>query len=171
MLFNTVPYKVNISKYLLIVALLFSNVAFATQQIPDELVIDGAKFEIDIYPLEQHPEYKKITKKLAPGSMCSANWRGHKGRWQIVNEYLVLDWLVTDACSKNPDYVDIADLFEIGSRPVKATWFTGEIVIRISERKSFLNNTDGLPSIEYQAIVYKIVAGKVISRIITTITK
>jgi len=123
--------------YLLIaVILLFSGPSFSTQQIPEEFFVDGAKFEINILPLEQYPHYKELLNKL-PSANCSASWRNYKGRWEVRDNYLWLDLLFTDPCSKEPKYVELSNLFNGKSRPIKATWFTGSIKVRISARRYF----------------------------------
>jgi len=170
-LVNSTVRNTNMKKHLLIPILLFSQLTFATQQIPDEFVIDGAKFEIETYPLEQNPDYEKIIKKLNLTSRCSANWRGYKGKWNIRNNFLVLEWLIKDACSKKPEHLSAVDLIGIKKGPLKATWFTGNINIRISARKYFSIKTDGFSGLEYQAVVYNFTAGKLVSRSIETITE
>jgi len=158
-------------RYLLITILLFSQISLATQQIPEEFVIDGAKFEIDTYPLNQSPDIEKIIDKLDVTSRCSANWRGYQGKWSLSNNFLVLNWVIKDACSKNPEFISATDLFEAKTGSIKATWFTGNINVRISARKYFSIKTDGFSGREYQAVVYRFNAGKLVSRSIETITE
>ena len=157
-------------KYLLITILLFSQISLATQQIPDEFIIDGAKFEIQTYPLNLNPDIDKIIEKLNVTSRCSANWRGYMGKWSLRNNFLVLDWVIKDACSSNPEFISATDLFESKTGPIKATWFTGNINVRISARNYFSIKTDGFSGREYQAVVYSFNAGKLVSRSIETIT-
>jgi len=159
-------------KHYLLIAfiLLFSGSSFSTEQIPEEFIVDEAKFEIYILPLEQYPHYKKLLNKL-PSAHCSASWRNYKGRWELRNNYLWLDYLFTDPCSKEPKYVELSHLFNGQSMPIKATWFTGSIKIRISARKYFSEEKDGFSAMEYQAVIYRFESGKLVTRSIDTITE
>lgn len=139
--------------------------SYATKQIPEEFLIDGARFDLVIYPLETHPNYMKIREKINP-SLCSANWRGYKGIWSLENGYLWLDWIMKDACSDNPEHIDLSSLFSSNKIPVKAVWFTGYINIRISKIKYLNQEIDGEEGMEYEAVVHKFEAGKLLSRTI-----
>jgi len=153
-----------------LVLLLLATVSHATQQIPEEFLIDGARFELNIYPLETHPNYKEINEEIS-SSMCSANWRGYKGTWTLEEGYLWLDWIVKDACSDNPEYLDLSNLFPGKDRPVKATWFTGNINIRISERKYLSKEKNGYVGVEFEAVVHKFESGKLVSRTIEKVVE
>lgn len=144
--------------------LLFASLnAFATQQIDEVLDLGGARFDIDETPLESHPNYKKIVQKVGSG-MCSAAWRGYKGIWTIRNKKLFLDFVVKDPCGNDSEYLHAAELFEIEDSKVVADWYTGNITFRISEVEYFDVKFSGVHGQKYEAVVYEVRSGEVISR-------
>lgn len=151
------------------ILLLFSIQAFATQQIKEEFSVDRAKFEISQFPLELYIDQKAFHEKIKP-QMCSANWRGYRGSWALKDGMLVLNYLVANACDKSPNHIDARELFPDQGYPVKATWYTGKIIVRIGKR-TFLSKRDhGSSGVEYEAVVYEFHAGKLVSRSIETVT-
>ncbi|WP_202266703.1 hypothetical protein [Alteromonas sp. KC14] len=83
--------------------------SFATEQIPELFVINGQEYEINSYPLEALYGYEEIILMLDNNMRCSANWRGYRGVWELVDKELTLNSLVNGACdanapSVNPEY-------------------------------------------------------------------
>ena len=148
---------------ILLFLLVFGCTVNATEQIPEEFNVDGAKFEIDERPLESFISNEDFHKKINP-SMCSASWRGYKGYWALRNKKLVLDVLVKNACSNKFNPIEANELFKDSHYPLIATWFTGKINVRIGERKFFDTKATGLSGVQFEAVVYEFQSGELASR-------
>jgi len=147
-------------KIALLGILLFScTSASATQQIKDRVHFEGLDFVINELPLEKLPGIKSeiIKDNIA---RCSANWRGYQAGWYIQNSQLSLSYLIKNPCSKVKEYYDLSKYFNNESSLVNANWYTGSITIRISEKEIIQEKAFS----RYQAVLYKIKEGKVVSR-------
>jgi len=151
-------------RIVILIVILFSVSAQATVQMPENLEVDAAYFQIYQEPLDSHPLYEEITKKLAE-SLCTANYRGYEGWWQLSDGYLWLSGISENPCDDVPNELEIEDIFNTDEYRIKAIWFTGEIIVRISERTFF----EGSRRTEYQAVVYSFVKGKLSQREIRTV--
>jgi hypothetical protein len=60
-------------------------------------------------------------------------------------------------------------LLGVDGRQVVAKWYTGNITFRISSRTYLDSKSDGKNGVQYEAVVYKIRSGEVISRSIEQI--
>jgi hypothetical protein len=152
---------------LLFVLLLFSSLSYSTQQIKDELKMNGSKFDIDEYPLQKHPNYELIVKKVNSRE-CTGSRRGYQGQWLIQNNKFYLLYLVKNPCMDS-EYLNANEILgEEGFLNV-ATWYTGNVTFRISPVE--LYRVDGDSGIKYEAVVYTINQGNVTSREIKDIIR
>ena len=147
-------------KIALLIILLFSCAsANATQQIKDRVYFEGLDFVINELPLEKLPDIKsEIVKDNI--TRCSANWRGYQAGWYIQDNKLSLSYLIKNPCSEVKEYYDLSKYFNNESSLVNANWYTGSITIRISEQEIIQEKA----SYRYQAVLYEIKEGNVVSR-------
>ncbi|MDH5179698.1 MAG: hypothetical protein OEZ39_17735 [Gammaproteobacteria bacterium] len=106
--------------------------AFATAQIPDDLVIDGKRHAIFTEPLRLYLENNKQAAEILRkeiSNTCSASWRGYRGFWQITDNKLYLIKLEVDPCDNQPDLIPLSKLFPDSKGPVHAHWFSGKLII------------------------------------------
>jgi hypothetical protein len=160
---------------LLCLSTIFSS-AFATNQVLEEITIGDGKFVFYGYPLNQYVSYKEF-RETYPSSRnryCSAAERGYKGRWNISGGELYLSELLKNPCNlgrEKEEKYDLKKLFPDQTSQhfvKKAIWFSGEIVIPISEYQivKTQENTEGYFYLERQVIVYKLDKGNVSERLI-----
>ncbi len=140
--------------------------AHATQQISEGFIVDGKEHDISGKPLELLFKSEEIPALIGAEGMCSANWRGYVGTWELIESELYLRKLVIDPCS-DPTEVSPVKLFGEVKYPVKAKWFTGPINVPLSDRV-YIENKDENGArehigYEYQAIVYEFANGNLIS--------
>ena len=153
-----------VMKFLVLLILVLSSFkVVATQQIEETLDLGGVRFNIEEFPLESHPKYTALVEKVGSG-VCSASWRGYKGIWSIGQDKLYLFHVIKDPCGEKSEYLDPAELMGMEETDVVAQWYTGKITFRIS-RKSYLNrSSEGVSGETYEAVVYQIKNGNVLSR-------
>jgi len=139
----------------------------ATEQFSEVLDLGGVSFDIHEVPLVGHPHYGSLVEKLNIGSgICSAAWRGYKGIWVIDNDKLYLQLIIKNPCNQDPEYLKPAELIEQNESDGFASWYSGDISFRISRKSYFDKSVDGKSGVEYEAVVFKIENGKVLSRTI-----
>ncbi|WP_237468144.1 hypothetical protein [Vibrio stylophorae] len=105
--------------------------AQSTMQIPEGLLVEGkmeAIFELPIHPLYTEVQLRKKLAEI-PGYLCSANWRGYVGRWEIRDNQLYLVSLIKDGCARNAPLVPAQLLFDEQKYPVKAHWYSGTLSV------------------------------------------
>ncbi|MGP9802790.1 hypothetical protein [Rheinheimera sp. NSM] len=151
-------------KFLILFLVVMTNYAHATQQIEETFIIDGDSFGLDmgpgdVSPLDSLYTFEEIHQMLESQGWCSANWRGYKGTWEVKNNQLFLTSLVKEACSENPPLVDPVLFFGEKAYPLKATWFSGNIKVRLSHDTYKYCKTDDnkekMIGYEYEAMVYE----------------
>jgi hypothetical protein len=141
-------------------------VALATAQIPDEIVLDGEPSRLHSQPLDallwRKPE--SVGSKLAwPRGTCSANWRGYRAFWQILDNRLHLDKVVLSACDAEPKLVEIDSLLPGKQAPVPADWYTG--VLTIPKGKKTQDVHMGYLSTYERYVILVVKKGLVVSRV------
>lgn len=111
----------------------YTSAAFATAQIPDEIVIDGKTEALLTNPLEpvlrSNDWFRHPYNKYKPTGMCSALWRGYRATWEVKAGELYLIKVDLDACSSKPREMPLTSLFPDTTGPVKATWYTGTLTV------------------------------------------
>lgn len=112
-----------------VMAILLSSLAsavYATQQVPEVLVYNGATNDMYSTPLESFFSAGKPKVFLEKPS-STACWRGYVGTWKIENDELYLV-----ALQEGHPRTGAIPLDKVSPKwvsPVKATWFTGTIQI------------------------------------------
>ena len=136
----------------------------ATVQMPEVFEVDAVSFSIYQEPLESHPQRDEVVGKLTE-SRCTANYRGYQGWWELSEGFLWLTGISESPCDDLPKDIEIEELFSTEEHRIKASWYSGDIIIRIGERTFF----EGSRRIEYQAVVYSFTKGKLSKREIRTV--
>lgn len=144
-----------------------SNASFATEQIPDVLIYEMREFQIEQTPLENvisSTEFRNLHSDEDVFEMCSGSWRGYQAHWMLMRSKLYLNHIETKVCS-TPQVIDTSKVLnKIGSTN-EATWYSGDLTVRISEISQIENG------IQFEALVFKILNGKLASRQIKTIER
>lgn len=152
-----------INKTLILIIILFSNIANCANQIFDSLSVGDNSFKIKEQPLDLLISVKKVQEKYNL-QLCEQNKRGFYIRWSIVKDELRFSDIYKTACygeSKVSSELLLEDVLlfpQIDEVPVIATWFTGEFTIQISETE-YINNTP-----MHDSLVYSFKNGRLISR-------
>nr|WP_267190987.1 hypothetical protein [Xanthomonas dyei] len=107
--------------------------AQATEQIPDQIQIDGQPALLLAEPLSGPLDDPATWKRFVAhaGSAlggCSANWRGYQAFWRVDAQQLVLDRVVLGACAEAPPELPLSVLFPGQRAPVAAVWVDGELI-------------------------------------------
>ena len=131
--------------------------AFATEQFREVLFVDDHPFEFHQLPLEQLISTEKFIALYKP-ILCSAAWRGYRGRWVLHGNKLYLLQLDLTPCSENESPADLKKLFPESEKGVEANWVNMDIVVPIGERE-YIWGEEKFPIIEFQAVVYKFEKG------------
>ncbi|WP_299266342.1 hypothetical protein [uncultured Psychrosphaera sp.] len=151
------------SKFLILILIAFSSSSFATQQIKETFIVDGVSQGIESNPLETLFTFEEIHLMLDSKGLCSANWRGYQGTWELKDGELFLNSFVKGACSDNPPSIDPVLFFGEEEYPVKAKWFNATIELRLSENQYTEcvtpNGEEVTTGYSYDAMVYEFSAG------------
>lgn len=154
---------------LLLLAVFSAALAFATDQIPEQIEYKGEKQEMFSTPLEEafSDERPRPDDLLVAGS--TANWRGYIGHWKIEEDQLLLTALYRkhykrDAEGKFQETEELIPLDKIlgtkAAYPAKASWFTG--ALRLPKGKLVRHVHMGFGSQYETEALLKIEAGKVV---------
>lgn len=105
--------------------------AAATEQIPDQITIDGQLHELSTLPLDSYIQENKI--KLE--ATCSCNWRGYVAQWEIREGALWLSKVgEPDLDERSAGGKSLAaDIFPGKTLPLKAHWYSGTMAVGIGE--------------------------------------
>lgn len=71
--------------------------------------------------------------------------------------------VIKDPCGDGSEYLDPSELMGIEDSEVVAQWYTGKITFRISQKSYFDKSVDGVSGEKYEAVVYQIRNGEVLS--------
>lgn len=152
-------------KLFLVIFLALVVNANATEQMLDELNVGNAKFQIKQEPLKFHSKYEHIV-EFMDSEICSANWRRYLAKWRVHEGVFYLVDLVKNPCSKyETPNKKILNFFsgknEIG---IIANWYSGKVHFQIGEDTIILDEKGDMIGFEYEAVVYDISKGYIISR-------
>lgn len=109
--------------------LLLSAKVYATAQMPDYLIYKGKSLPIFSNPLESYFDEENLRPFHIFIYSCTALWRGYFATWEIKENYLYLIKLVEGTCEKDAGEIPVSLIFPDQTLPVKATWFTGRLII------------------------------------------
>lgn len=107
--------------------ILMTTLAYATAQIPDLLLLDNEKLELETNPLEpylkQHPEQRPAEGK------STGLWRGYIATWEIKDGELRLKSVgVEDWNNEREGIRDVTQKY-IPQAPMLAQWFSGILIV------------------------------------------
>ena len=142
----------------------------------ESVSIGDGNFSFYGYPLEQLVSDSEFHEIYNVSPECSGAWRGYQGRWLILVDVLYLRYLIKDPCGFGSSEVEAFDLKKLFPEynefkdALKADWFSGEIVIPISESKYVegRKTSTGHTYSEHEVLVYVIENGNVKDRKIET---
>jgi hypothetical protein len=105
--------------------------AHSTQQSPDTVFVDGVEKQTFSFPLSSRTDTELNERRarcISPGP--SANWRGYTATWMIVSNELFLLAIAPSTCQDTKSST-FATIFPDAQAPIRATWFSGEIVFEV----------------------------------------
>lgn len=128
--------------------------AWATAQVGDSIIINQQEELLHTNPLE--PLIKERPALLPKNRMInSANWRGYIATWEVKEAALYLKrvdlklWFTSDG--SEPDYTReppesasveptdyLPQMFD-GAHEVKASWFSGALIVPLGEMKNYVH--------------------------------
>ncbi|MGQ4660967.1 hypothetical protein [Lysobacter sp. F6437] len=162
---------------LLLVIFAVSQLADATAQMPDKLLLDGEEVPLHTNPLQSYLyAHRDEVPKFRP--MTTANWRGYVATFAIRDGYLIVDKVEVrmqedgakrgmDAERKEyrlePPMEDIVTQVFNGRDDVPATWYTGALVIPRGEVIDYVHMGYGSTSERYTLL--RVREGRVIERL------
>ena len=114
-----------------LIACAVTTLAEATAQISDQIMIDGQTEMLFSEPLQQAMRVDPALQHNLMSRMkgrCTASWRGYAAAWEIRANEIYLVTVQVDPCSGRKE-VPLAELFPGATGPVKATWFSGTLMI------------------------------------------
>lgn len=141
--------------------------AYATRQIRDVLQISDNYYPIRELPLNSLHSEDDLIKIIEP-ELCTASWRGYQASWEIREGSLWLTDIEKNPCPPGGyEQLKASALFENKTYPIKATWFTGEIRLQITETEYlFIDNDENneLIGVNYEALTFEFKEGRFISK-------
>jgi hypothetical protein len=103
--------------------------AHATEQIKDEIVLDGRTHQLLDFPLGHAAEWSHAARATLRDSDCSAAWRGYQAFWEVRDEKLWLGRVLGDPCNRRRE-IPLDLIFpDAVSTPLPATWFSGQLAV------------------------------------------
>ena len=151
----------------LVFQLAISQAAFATSQIPENLILDGEELSLETNPLAALIHSKRI---LLPDreSMSTANWRGYVGTWTVSDGKFLLEKLemlqIPEGAAEGTRAVPVDVLPQLfdGQTRVEADWFSGTLVVPRGEVLDYVHM--GYGSTHERYTILHIGKGRVRSR-------
>ncbi|OAN61879.1 hypothetical protein A8B79_05515 [Balneola sp. EhC07] len=114
-----------------------------TAQVPDEIIYNGKKFDLNSTPLEtffeRYPEKKPKTDIIS-----SANWRGYVAKFEILeNEFYVTDIEITVSDKEHDSYPYkqksvFKEVFPEASK-VKLDWYNGILILPYGKLRNYVH--------------------------------
>ena len=141
-------------RFLVIALILFCNSAYATGQMKDKLYLEDTYLLIDNLPLSSYLNMVNGWSNKDQDVICSNNWRGYQASWDIRENHLWLLLLDSNPCVAGYTELPAEKLFGDKNYPIRADWFSGEIIARIAKPQNAM----------VEAIVYTFDKSKLISR-------
>ena len=157
-----------LSRLLWLYSVFTSNV-FATAQMPDLLIYQNETVGIFSNPLESYFNDTHPRPNALFEFSCTGNWRGYLATWEIKDGFLYLTKLVKGSCSQDAPEIPLSTLFPNQTPPIKATWFSGELIIPQGEQLQYVHM--GYGSIYEKELHLTIQAGKLVKQVTIDNTK
>ncbi|MCL7987068.1 hypothetical protein M8998_03830 [Sphingobacterium sp. lm-10] len=120
-------------KYTALMSLMFGMIvsfsAFATEQAPDRLIVNGDTLLLHALPLQQWAKLNELERPLFPDSLSSFStgcWRGYVAYWELIDNQLYLTGIYNGNHSAK---VNLDTLFgnKVYDSRVPADWFTDKV--------------------------------------------
>ena len=129
-----------------------SGFAYATIQELDDIIYEGERYNIDVFPASTYPGLPEFD------VLNTANWDGYRAQWAIKDDQL---YLTKFEAFKDKMPVKVSDVFKgHEDLPIKADWYTGQIKVFCGET-GWAPTPLGLDSSEY--IIIRVKEGDVLS--------
>jgi hypothetical protein len=110
--------------------------SYATEQIPDKIIINGEKKSLHSNPMEKFFE-SNPEKKPKTNTMSTALWRGYVATFEVIeNQLYVIDIEILESSLKLKSVM--AEVFP-NQQKVKLDWFTGLLVIPFGEMINYVH--------------------------------
>ena len=102
--------------------------AHATEQIKDEIVLDGGTHHLLDIPLGYAGEWNERAVAALRPQLCSGAWRGYKAFWEVRDEQLWLVKVIDKPCGDDHREIPI-NLIVPNADSTPATWFSGRLLV------------------------------------------
>ncbi|MEA3372465.1 MAG: hypothetical protein U9Q62_02120 [Campylobacterota bacterium] len=119
--------------------LFFSTALFATVQVHDTIIYQDKEYPLYHFPLDSYVYKKGIRHRDLFPVQCTAVWRGYVAKWKIIDDTLFLVALRNGECVPKPPEIPLSKLFPSQEGPIKATWYSGDLLIPEGEIIEFFN--------------------------------
>jgi hypothetical protein len=121
----------NMKTVMVAVTITLASSTFATEQIPETIIINGMEKDLLSEPLYPYLERLDHTPKVVSTFPHTALYRGYVGTWTLKENYL---WLVSyETADGNGWDMKKRALIKLNKwwwrGPVRATWFTGDLYV------------------------------------------
>lgn len=104
--------------------------AHATEQLKDDIVLDGGTHHLLNFPLGYAGDWSKAVQATLRGLGCSGAWRGYKAFWEVRDEQLWLVKVLDNPCGDNHRAIPLNVIIpNAGSTPLPATWISGQLLV------------------------------------------
>jgi hypothetical protein len=102
----------------------------ASEQLKDDIVLDGGTHHLLNFPLGYAAEWSKAVQATLRGLGCSGAWRGYKAFWEVRDEKLWLVKVVDNPCGDDHRPIPLNLIIpNAGSKPLPATWISGQLLV------------------------------------------
>jgi hypothetical protein len=111
--------------------LLPAGLAHATEQLKDDIVLDGGRHHLLNFPLGYAADWSIAAQATLRGQLCSAAWRGYKAFWEVRDEKLWLVKVIDRPCGGDDHRALPLNLIipNAGATPLPATWISGQLLV------------------------------------------
>lgn len=120
--------------------------AHATEQLKDDIVLDGGTHHLLNFPLGYPEDWSKTAQATLRGLGCSGAWRGYKAFWEVRDEKLWLVKVLDNPCGDDHRAIPLNLIVpNAGLVPLPATWISGRLRV----------GYDGFVENQYPQLNYK----------------
>lgn len=123
---------------LITLILLLSTSCYATEQIPDRIIVDGKEYPLHshiLQPLLDRPDIHERWKALVPQNVppCSASILGYSATWEIADNRLYLRRVHVNPCDREPKELQLSYLLPWDVSSVEAIWYSGPLFVPLGK--------------------------------------
>lgn len=103
--------------------------AHATEQLKDEIKLDGGTHHLLNFPLGYPEDWSNPVEANLRG-VCSGAWRRYKAFWEVRDEQLWLVKVLDNPCGDDHRQIPLNVIVpDAGSMPLPATWISGRLLV------------------------------------------